>query len=363
MAADYYETLGIGPDASDDEIKRAYRQLARENHPDANPDDAMAGERFKEVAEAYSVLSDPVKRRDYDLFGSTRVPSGGFDAFDIFRSFFGSDPFSSYTAQRRGPQRGSDLILEIQVRLEEVVAGTTKSVTIRNLQPCDTCGGNGCAPGTSPTRCSRCGGSGAVRSVQRSLFGNLMTSFTCPQCHGEGQEIASPCEECNGDGRLERLDEISVEVPAGVDDGTQLRISGRGQAGARGGGSGDLFVQVRVLPHDRFLRRGNDLLTTLTLPFTQAALGTTLGVDTFDGPVEVPVPAGTQPADTIRVKGKGIPRYGRAGRGDLIFEVQVQVPEHLSTEQEDLVRKLAESRGEGVDPAGLVRKIRGAFRS
>lgn len=362
MAGDYYEVLGIDRDATEEEIKRAYRRLAREYHPDTNHDDPDAGEKFKLVAEAYSVLSDPGRRRDYDLFGSTRAPTSGFDPFDIFASFFGQDPFGS-SSWRSGPQRGSDLILEIDVALDEVVRGTTKTVTIRNLQSCENCGGNGCAPGTSPTRCSRCGGSGAIRSVQRSLFGNLMTSFTCPQCRGEGEEIANPCEECNGEGRMERLDEISVDVPAGVEDSTQIRISGRGQAGARGGRSGDLFVQVRVSPHERFVRRGNDLLATIRVPFTQAALGGSSQVDTFDGPMEVHIPGGTQPGDTLRVKGKGIPRYGRAGRGDLILEAQVEVPEHLNDEEEDLVRKLAEVRGDKVDsPTGIVKKIRGAFR-
>jgi molecular chaperone DnaJ len=191
-----------------------------------------------------------------------------------------------------------------------------------------------------------------------------MTSFTCPQCRGEGEEIASPCGECNGEGRLERHDEISLEVPVGIEDGTQLRISGRGQAGARGGRSGDLFVQVRVARHERLIRRGNDLLSSIRVPLTQCALGGTQTVETFDGPVEVHVPPGTQPGDNLRVRGKGVPRYGRSGRGDLILETQVDVPRDLRPEEEELMRKLAELRGEEVDaPSGIVGKIKGAFRS
>lgn len=362
MARDYYEILEISREATQEEVKKAYRRLARKYHPDANPDDPDAERKFKELAEAYSVLSDGARRRDYDLFGTARVPLGGFDPFDIFASFFGTDPFASFTRQRR-PQRGSDLIAEVQVTLEEVVKGASKTFTIRNLQTCQRCDGSGCEPGTYPTRCSRCGGSGSVRSMQRSFFGNIMTSFTCPSCHGEGEEILTPCTECNGDGRLERLDEISVDIPPGVEDGINLRLSGRGQAGPRGTSSGDLFVQIRALPHDHFDRQGDDLITSLTLPFTQATLGATVEIEALDGPAELTIAGGTQPGDVVRIRGRGIPRRARAGRGDLLVQVQVEVPRRLSPEQDELIRRLAAERGEKVGEASrIIGKIRGAFR-
>jgi molecular chaperone DnaJ len=363
MARDYYEVLGVSRTDSEDEIKKAYRRLARQYHPDANPDDPHAEEKFKELAEAYSVLSDPARRRDYDLFGTATAPTGGFDPFDLFASFFGGDPFQSYS--RRGERRrGNDLVLELQVSLEDVVKGATKSVTLRNLVTCTTCQGSGCQPGTSPERCSRCGGTGAVRQVGRSVFGNVMTSYTCPQCHGSGEQISSPCPECNGDGRMERVDEVPITVPAGVDDGVQLRITGRGEAGRRGGGVGDLYVAVRVAPDERFRRQGDDLVTRLTVPYTQAALGADTELETFDGPVSVTVAPGTQPGAITRIRGKGVPHLGRTGRGDLLVEIGVEVPTHLSEEESKLLRRLAALRGHEVhEDHGLLGKIRNAFHS
>jgi molecular chaperone DnaJ len=364
MARDYYQVLGIGREAQEEDIKKAYRKLARQYHPDANREDPQAEEKFKEIAEAYAVLSDPARRRDYDLFGTAKVPAGGFDPFDLFSSFFGGDLFGAASA-RRGTRtgRGNDLGLELAVTLEEAVKGASKMATIHNLQTCEACQGSGCAPGTSPARCSRCAGTGAVRQVQRSIFGNLMSSFTCPTCRGTGQEIASPCQECNGEGRLERLDEIPIEVPAGVRDGVQLRISGRGEAGARGGGAGDLYVQIRVLADERFVRRGDDLLTAHTVSVTQAALGAAVEVETFDGPAKLTIPSGTQPGRVLRVRGRGVPHLGRAGRGDLLVEVRVEVPTNLSEEESKLLRRLAALRGEPVsDQTGIIGKIKSAFQ-
>jgi molecular chaperone DnaJ len=363
MARDYYEVLGVARTDSEEEIKKAYRRLARQYHPDANQEDPEAEEKFKEIAEAYGVLSDPARRRDYDTFGTAKVPTGGFDPFDLFASFFGGDPFRSYS--RRGEsRRGNDLVLELEVTLEEVVKGATKSVTIRNLTTCATCQGSGCEPGTSPERCSRCGGTGAVRQVGRSIFGNVMTSYTCPQCHGSGEEIASPCRECNGDGRMERVDEVPITVPAGVDDGVQLRISGRGEAGRRGGGVGDLYVALRVAPDERFTRQGDDLVTRLDVPVTQAVLGADVELETFDAPVTVTVAPGTQPGKVTRVKGKGVPHLGRSGRGDLLVEIGVVVPTHLSDEEAKLMRRLAALRGEEVhEDHGIIGKIRNALHS
>lgn len=365
MDRDYYEVLGVGRNASPDEIKKAYRGLAREYHPDANPNDPDAERKFKELGEAYSVLSDPGRRRDYDLFGTAKVPVGGFDPFDLFSSIFGADPFVSFTRRRRS-NRGSDLAIEVEATLEEVVKGASKTLTIHNRQTCQRCDGSGCEPGTSPSRCSRCGGAGSVRSVQRSILGNVMTSFTCPQCHGSGEEIGDPCKECNGEGRMERLDEVSFDLPPGTPDGTQFRISGRGEAGARGGSAGDLFVQVQVRPDPRFRRHGDDLLASVGIPFSQAALGAALELETFDGPVELTIRPGTQPGTPLKVRGRGVPHLGRSGRGDLVVEVEVEVPVNLTDEQEELLRRFAASRNETVGDeetsAGVIGKIRSLFR-
>ncbi|HWD09097.1 MAG TPA: molecular chaperone DnaJ [Actinomycetota bacterium] len=363
MARDYYEVLGVAKTDSEEEIKKAYRKLARQHHPDANPDDPNAEERFKEIAEAYGVLSDPARRRDYDMFGTAKMPTGGFDPFDLFASFFGSDPFRAY-GRRGDNRRGNDLALELEVSLEEVVHGVTRSVTLRNLTSCSTCGGSGCEPGTSAARCSRCSGSGAIRQVGRSIFGNVMTSFTCPQCQGSGEEITSPCRVCSGDGRMEHVDEVPITVPPGVDDGVQLRVPGRGEAGRRGGSAGDLYVSIHVASDPRFNRQGDDLRTTLNVPFSQATLGADLTVETFDGPVTVTVPAGTQPGKVSRIKGRGVPRLGRGGRGDLLVEIGVAVPTHLNDEESKLIRRLAAIRGEEVhEDHGLIGKIRNAFHS
>lgn len=363
MPRDYYETLEVERSASEEEIKKSYRRLARMYHPDANPDDPAAEGKFKELAEAYGVLSDPSRRRDYDTYGHAKVPTGGFDPFDLFASFFGGDVFRS--GGRRGDdRRGNDLGLELEVTLEEVVKGATKTVSIRNQVTCATCQGSGCQPGTSPERCVRCNGSGAVRQVGRSIFGNVMTSYVCPQCNGAGESIASPCADCHGDGRRERVDEVPVDVPPGVDDGIQLRMTGRGESGRRGGGPGDLFVSFKVAAHDRFSRRGDDLLTRLHVAFTQASLGAAMSIDTFDGPERVSIPAGTQPGKVIRLRGRGVPRLQRQGRGDLLIEVAVEVPTHLSDEEAKLLRRLAELRGEAVEEEhGILGKIRSAFHA
>ena len=363
MAESYYEILGVERTATEEEIKKAYRRLARQYHPDANQEDPAAEEKFKEVAEAYGVLSDAGRRRDYDTYGSAKVPVGGFDPFDLFASFFGQDPFRSY-GRRGDNRRGNDLGLELEVTLEEVVNGGERPVTIRNFTTCVTCQGTGCRPGTRPERCGRCGGTGAVRQVGRSIFGNVMTSYTCPTCNGSGEEIASPCTGCGGEGRTESLDTIPIEIPPGIDDGTQGRIPGRGEAGRRGGGVGDLIVAFRVAPHDRFRRRGDDLITTLMVPVTQATLGASVNIETFDSPATVTIAAGTQPGSVIRLRNRGVPRRGRSGRGDLLVEIGVEIPTHLSEEESKLLRRLAAVRGEPVEEEhGLFGKIRSAFHA
>jgi molecular chaperone DnaJ len=362
MPRDYYEVLGVSRDASEDELKKAYRKLARECHPDANPDDPEAEAKFKELGEAYGVLSDPNRRSNYDRFGAAGIGgAGGFDPFDIFASFFGGDPFGMN--RRTGPQRGRDLVVALEITLEEVVAGVTKSFPVRSLRNCTRCSGSGAEPGTNSTTCDRCGGSGTVRSMQRGFFGNVVTASTCPTCGGLGQKILSPCTECRGEGRIEREEEVKVEVPAGVEDGMQLRVTGRGEAGPRGGVAGDLYVQLRVKEVKGFEREGDDVLVYVEIPFTQATLGTNLKIDSFDGKVEVEVPPGTQPGETLVVKGQGVSHLGRGGRGDLLVRVGVKVPTGLSGEEDQLIRKFAALRGEDVsEHQGLIGKIRNAFR-
>lgn len=362
MPRDYYEILEVERTATEEEIKKSYRRLARAYHPDANPGDPEAEGKFKEIAEAYSTLSDAGRRRDYDTYGHAKAPTGGFDPFDLFASFFGGDPFR---AGRRGDgRRGNDLGLELEVTLEEVVKGATKSVTIRNNLTCVACAGSGCQPGTTPQRCTRCAGSGAIRQVGRSIFGNVMTSYVCPQCNGSGEQITAPCHECHGDGRIERVEEIPVDVPPGVDDGVQLRLTGRGEAGRRGGGTGDLFVTFRVAHHDGFQRRGDDLITRLMVPMTQATLGASIEIQTFDGPEKITIPAGTQPGKVIRIRGQGAPRLQRQGRGDLLVEVGVEIPTRMSEEEAKLLRRIADLRGEAVEEAhGIMGKIRSAFHA
>ena len=361
MPRDYYDVLGVSRDATDDELKKAYRRLAREYHPDANPDDPDAEAKFKELGEAYAVLSDPNRRSTYDRFGMASSVGGGFDPFDIFASFFGGDPFGFN--RRTGPQRGRDLVVALELTLEEVVTGVTKSFPVRSMRLCSRCEGSGAEPGTSSTTCERCGGSGTVRTMQRGFFGNVVTASTCPQCGGLGQKILTPCVECRGEGRVEREEDVKVEVPAGVEDGMQLRVTGRGEAGPRGGVAGDLYVQLRVKQMEGFERVGDDIVASVEIPFTQATLGTTLKIESFDGTVEVEVPPGTQPGETLMVKGAGVTHLNRGGRGDLLVRVDVRVPTNLSHEEDQLIRKLAALRGEDVsEQQGILDKIRNAFR-
>lgn len=363
MPRDYYEVLGVSRDASDEELKKAYRRLARQCHPDANPDDPEAEAKFKELGEAYAVLSDPNRRSTYDRFGSASSVGGGFDPFDIFASFFGGDPFGFGGGRRSGPQRGRDLVVALELTLEEVVTGVTKSFPVRSLRGCTRCSGSGAEPGSTATTCERCGGSGTVRLMQRGFFGNVVTASTCPECRGAGQKISDPCTECGGEGRIERDEEVKVEVPAGVEDGMQLRVTGRGEAGPRGGIAGDLYVQLRVKERKGFVREGDDILVNVEVPFTQAALGTTLKIDSIDGKLEVEVPPGTQPGETVVVRGAGVTHLNRGGRGDMVIKLDVRVPTNLSSEEDALIRKLAALRGEDVsEHQGFIDKIRNAFK-
>jgi molecular chaperone DnaJ len=377
VATDYYELLGVSRTASDDEIKKAYRRLARELHPDANPDDPSAHERFKDVSTAYETLRDPERRRRYDQFGpeGARAGAGAGDPFgfgggglgDIFDAFFGGAAGGGFGGGggRRGPARGNDLELLLELDFIEAVFGVRREIKLRAPVPCDTCEATGAAPGTSVTSCAGCGGTGEVRRVRQSILGQMVTASPCPRCGGQGQEIASPCPDCRGEGRRTEEKTYEVDIPAGVDDGTQLRLPGRGGAGPRGGPLGDLYLHVRVRPHDRFRRDGQDLLAELHVTMTQAALGAHLTFETLDGSEDLALPPGTQSGRVFELRGRGVPGgpRGRA-RGDLLLQVFVDTPTALGKEEEDLLRRLAELRGEEVAPAdtGFLSKIRSAFK-
>jgi molecular chaperone DnaJ len=342
---DLYQVLGVGRGATEDDIRRAYRQLARELHPDVNPDPG-AEDRFKQVSAAYEVLSDPQKRRQYDTYGNQSIPDL-FPFGDIFDVFFGG---GRGRQQRRGPRtrarRGEDLFTEISISLHDAAFGTKREVAIDSMEPCERCSGSGAEPGTSATTCPGCGGSGELQEVQRSVFGTIMTARPCPTCEGVGEVLADPCAECRGEGRSRRRQVVTVDVPSGVADGMELRIAGAGNAGRAGGPPGDLYLQTDVDPHPSFERRGSDLLTIVDVPLTQAVLGAELDVTTLDGVERVKVAPGTQPGTVIRLRAHGVPNLGRRGRGDLFLTVQVAIPEHLNKEERGLVERLAQTRGE-----------------
>ena len=378
--ADLYGVLGVSRLASEDEIKKAYRKLAREHHPDLNQGDPAAEEQFKQLTVAYETLSDPEKRRRYDTFGDAAMGSGGghdpFGGFgggglgDLIDAFFGGRAPNGRTRGPGGPPRGPDMETVLDLEFAEAVFGATRDVSVRAAVTCETCTGTGAAAGTRPSTCSTCGGTGELRRVRQSILGQMVTSSPCPRCGGLGQEIASPCETCRGEGRVTRPRTYSVDVPAGVDHGATLRLEGRGGAGPRGGSPGDLFVHLRVGSHPRFTREGSDLVSVLHVPFTAAALGVDIAFETLDGTEDLHVAAGTQTGRELRLRGRGVPelrrvdRRGEQIRGDLIVRIVVDTPTGLTARQEDLLRQLAAERGEAVAPAdpGLLGRIRSAFK-
>ncbi len=365
--ADYYELLGVGRNASQEEIKRAYRQRARELHPDTNPD-PQAEAQFKQVTQAYEVLRDSQRRQRYDRFGSDGAAAAGADPFgfggglgDIFDAFFGG---AGGGRGPSGPPRGIDLEVTVEIDFEQAVFGAQEPVTVRTAVVCTTCEATGAAPGTSPQACVECAGTGQVRRVRQSILGQMVTASPCPRCGGAGEIIARPCEDCRGEGRRLEDKTYTVDIPAGVDTGSTLRLGALGAVGPRGGGQGDLYVHVRVRPHDQFQRQGDDLLHELRLPFTQAALGAHLTFETLDGPEDLVIPRGTQSGRVFRLRGRGVPHVQGRGRGDLLLQVAVETPTDLGAEEEDLLRRLAEQRGEEVAPAdsGFFSRIRSAFK-
>lgn len=382
---DYYEILGLSREASQDDIKQAYRRLARKYHPDVNPDDPRAEEKFKELKEAYDILSDPDNRARYDRFGHQAFqeagsgyrsgpdfgPQGpGFGDFqdmgdldDIFEMFFGGG-FGGRTRgrSRTSPRRGADLRYDLRITLEDVARGLEKELEMTRTEQCEECEGSGAAAGSAPANCDACGGTGQVRQARRTPLGQMVNVTTCRTCGGAGTIITSPCGVCGGEGRRRRRRKINIQVPAGVEDGTRLRLNGEGEAGSRGGPPGDLYVYVSVQPHSSFTRDGPDVYCDTRISMTQAVLGTEIEVPTLYGEARLNIPPGTQPGKRFRMRGQGLPRLRGQGHGDQLVRVNVEIPERLNQQQRKLLEELATSFGE--EPRreeGLFQRVRDAF--
>jgi molecular chaperone DnaJ len=350
--ADHYQTLGVSRNASSEEIKKAYRKLARQLHPDVNPSD-QAQERFKSVTHAYEILGDEQARRNYDSGGA----EGGFGFGDIFETFFGG-------GGQRGPrsraERGQDALLRVELSFEEAIFGTEKSIPVDTAVICDTCNGSCAKPGTSPTVCDICRGSGQVQTQVRSLLGSVITASPCGSCRGYGHIIPEPCLVCGGQGRVRARRDIELKIPAGVEDGLRLQLAGSGEVGFAGGPSGDLYVDISITPNQYFSRSGDELTCELEIPLHEAVLGTMVKVQTFDGEIEIQVSAGSQSGDVITVKGKGFGKLRNSGRGDLLVTIQVKIPTKLDSKQKEIFRSLAGLRKS--DTASLIARKSGSFQ-
>ena len=341
---DYYEVLGVGRTASPEDLKRAFRRLAMQYHPDRNPGDETAAERFKEVTEAYQVLSDPHKRESYNMFGHGGVDAGsaagfdfeGFGFGDIFNTFFGAGG----TRTRERSIRGDDLRYDLAVSFEEAFEGAEKEIDVPRLATCELCAGSGAEPGSRTETCTTCGGSGQVRRQAQSIFGAVVNITSCPTCGGEGRILRNPCHVCHGQGRVEQRRRLRVKIPRGVDTGSQIRLVGEGAAGYRGGPSGDLYIVLRVRPHPQLRRQDDDVVYELPVNVVQATLGDRIEVPTLDGPVELSVPSGTQYGQTFRLHGRGMPNVRNGRRGDQFVVIQVVVPKDLTAEQKALLQKV-----------------------
>ena len=358
---DYYEVLGVSRGASEDEIKKAYKKMARKYHPDLNPGDKTAEEKFKEVNEAYEVLSDADKKARYDQYGHAGVDpnfgaggfGGGFDGGfdfgdlgDIFGSFFGGGFGGGRRTNPNAPQRGESIRMSIAISFEEAAFGCEKEVTVERYETCDTCHGNGCAPGTSPEVCPDCHGTGTVQVRRQTPMGVFATSSPCPKCGGKGRIIHQPCKDCRGSGMVRKKKTIQASIPAGIDNGQTISIRGQGNAGKNGGPAGDLLITITVRPHELFRREGTSVLCEAPITFTQAVLGAELEIPTIDGKVKYTLPEGTQSGTTFRLKGKGIPSINGRGRGDQYVTVYIETPKNLNKEQKEALKKFAETMGE-----------------
>jgi molecular chaperone DnaJ len=362
---DYYEILGIARTATDVEIKKAYRKLAVQHHPDKNPGDHTAEERFKEAAEAYSVLSDSQKRAAYDRFGHQGVggAGAGFDPGfsnieDIFDMFGFGDMFGGRSTRSRSTvQRGSDLRYDLEISLEDAATGTDEKLRIPRLEVCETCDGSGAEPGTQPEACITCGGAGQTR-YQQGFFSVMRT---CPNCQGKGRIIRNPCKDCRGQGRIEKERTLEIKIPAGVETGSRLRVAGEGEAGVNGGPFGDLYVVLHVKQHENFERQGADLYSAVPVTFAQAALGAEIKVKTLDGEEDLKVPAGTQTGTVFRLKGHGMPNLSGRGKGDLFVAVSLVTPKTLTKEQRKLLEQLSQIEDKDFDDESFMDKVRNIF--
>ncbi len=356
---DYYEVLGVAKTASEDEIKSAYRKLAKKYHPDLNPGNAEAEAKFKEVNEAYGVLSDADKRAKYDQYGTADPQagfggggfSGGFGGFgsgsfsggfeDIFENIFGG--FTGSRRSNNAPEQGRDLRVDMELTFEEAAFGTKKEINLTREESCDECGGSGAAKGTTAEVCQACHGSGQVRTTQNTVFGSFSSTQQCTACHGTGRIIRTPCKKCGGKGRIRRARRISINVPAGIDNGQAITLRGEGEQGKRGGAAGDLYVYFSVKPHKLFKRRGNDIYLEVAVSFANAALGAEITVPTLEDSIKYKIPEGTQPGTVFRIRGKGIKRLGGNDRGDMYITVGVEIPRRLSSKQKELLRAFDDS--------------------
>ncbi|MDY6936983.1 MAG: molecular chaperone DnaJ [Cyanobacteriota bacterium] len=375
MAGDYYDTLGVSRSADKEEIKRAYRRLARKYHPDVNKESG-AEDRFKEINRAYEVLSEPELRSRYDRFGEAGVSSGaagagGFQDMgdmggfaDIFESFFGGFSGGTQSTRRRGgPVRGDDLRLDLKLEFREAVFGGEKEIRISHLETCETCGGTGAKPGTRPQTCSTCGGSGQVRRATRTPFGSFTQVSVCPTCNGTGQTIADKCNSCGGKGQKQETKKLKITIPAGVDNGTRLRVSSEGDAGGRGGPAGDLYVYLFVKEDSEFQRDGINILSQIKISYLQAILGCKLPVNTVDGEVELTVPPGTQPGTVMTLENRGVPRLGNpVSRGDHLITIEIDIPTKLTAEERELLEQLAKIKGDRTGKGGVEGFLGGLFK-
>lgn len=378
---DYYEVLGVSKTATQDELKKAYRKLARKYHPDLNKDNPEAAEKFKECNEAYSVLSDEQKRAQYDQFGPEAFENGGmgggpgtggfggFGGFggsgmeDIFDMFFGGQGRGG-RSNNAGPQRGADLRYDMEITFEEAAFGVEKEISLKRAERCEHCHGEGAEPGSKVETCPECHGSGYVRFTQNTMFGQMVNERPCSRCHGEGKIISNPCKECGGSGTVKKTKKLKVKIPAGVDNGSRLRVGGEGEAGLKGGPSGDLYVYLYVKPHKFFERDGTTVLCEVPINIVQATLGAEIKVPTLDGQVTMKVPEGTQPGKVMRLKGKGIPSLRGGGRGDQLVRMKVVVPTKLTDKQKDALQKFADISKDNINPEekSFLNKVKDFFK-
>ena len=378
---DYYEVLGVSKTATQDELKKAYRKLARKYHPDLNKDNPEAAEKFKECNEAYSVLSDEQKRAQYDQFGPEAFENGGmgggpgaggfggFGGFggsgmeDIFDMFFGGQGRGG-RSNNVGPQRGADLRYDMEITFEEAAFGVGKEISLKRAERCEHCHGEGAEPGSKVETCPECHGSGYVRFTQNTMFGQMVNERPCSRCHGEGKIISNPCKECGGSGTVKKTKKLKVKIPAGVDNGSRLRVGGEGEAGLKGGPSGDLYVYLYVKPHKFFERDGTTVLCEVPINIVQATLGAEIKVPTLDGQVTMKVPEGTQPGKVMRLKGKGIPSLRGGGRGDQLVRMKVVVPTKLTDKQKDALQKFADISKDNINPEekSFLNKVKDFFK-